>query len=406
MRISHILVFILVLYFPGRISYAQVDLIEFPELTERAQISLITGEPGPELAAKFGHSAIRVYDPENGIDLVYNYGTYDFNAPGFYQKFLMGKLSYSLSVYEFKRMVYAYKYYNQSLYEQVLNLNYDEKVEVYNIININYLPENRYYPYDFFFDNCSSRIRDVLENVLGDKLYFDDQHIKKHKTFRQLLDEFLYSAKWGDFGIDLIIGRPADVIASSREYMFLPYKLFDAFEYAQIIRDNGKSPLVQITNIINQSVNIPGTKEIQVSPLLLFWTLFLLVLALSLIFNRNKKVFKYIDTILFLAVGFAGLLISFLWFVTEHIPTKDNLNLLWAFPFHLILPYMILRNIKTQWKKYYLQFWIIFLILFLASWTILPQQMNIANIPIILMLIVRFFYNSKNNNRKDVERRK
>jgi len=406
MRISHILVFILVLYIPGRISYAQIDSIEFPELTERAQISLITGEPGPELAAKFGHSAIRVYDPENGIDLVYNYGTYDFNAPGFYQKFLMGKLSYSLSVYEFKRMVYAYKYYNQSLYEQVLNLNYDEKVEVYNTININYLPENRYYPYDFFFDNCSSRIRDVLENVLGNKLYFDDQHIKKHKTFRQLLDEFLYSAKWGDFGIDLIIGRPADVIASSREYMFLPYKLFDAFEYAQIIRDNGKSPLVQITNIINQSVNIPGKKEIQVSPLLLFWTLFLLVLALSLIFNRNKKVFKYIDTILFLAVGFAGLLISFLWFVTEHIPTKDNLNLLWAFPFHLILPYMILRNIKTQWKKYYLQFWIIFLILFLASWTILPQQMNIANIPIILMLIVRFFYNSKNNNRKDVERRK
>ena len=406
MRISHILVFILVLYIPGRISYAQVDSIEFPELTERAQISLITGEPGRELAAKFGHSAIRVYDPENGIDLVYNYGTYDFNAPGFYQKFLMGKLNYSLSVYEFKRMAYAYKYYNQSLYEQVLNLNYDEKVEVYNIININYQPENRYYLYDFFLDNCSSRIRDVLENVLGDKLYFDDQHIKKHKTFRQLLDEFLYSAKWGDFGIDLIIGRPADVIASSREYMFLPYKLFDAFEYAQIIRDNGKSPLVQITNIINQSVKIPGKKAIQVSPLLLFWALFLLVLALSLIFNRNKKVFKYIDIILFLAVGFTGLLISFLWFVTEHIPTKDNLNLLWAFPFHLILPYMILRNIKTQWKKYYLQFWIIFLILFLASWTILPQQMNIANIPIILMLLVRFFYNSKNNNSKDVERRK
>jgi len=183
MRISHFLVLILILYIPGRISYAQVDSVEFPELTERAHISLITGEPGEELAAKFGHSAIRVYDPEIGLDLVYNYGTYDFNGPGFYQKFLMGKLNYSLSVYEFKRMAYGYKYYNQSLYEQVLNLNYDEKVAVYNIININYLPENRYYPYDFFFDNCSSRIRDVLENVLGDKLYFDDQHIKKHKTF-------------------------------------------------------------------------------------------------------------------------------------------------------------------------------------------------------------------------------
>jgi len=406
MRISHFLIFILILYIPCRISYAQIDSFEFPALTENAQISLITGEPGRELAAKFGHSAIRVYDPANGIDLVYNYGTYDFNAPGFYQKFLMGKLNYSLSVYEFKRMVYAYKYYNQSLYEQILNLNHDEKVAVYNIINKNYLPENRYYLYDFFFDNCSSRIRDVFEYVLGEKLFFDDQHIKKQKTFRQLLDEFLYSAKWGDFGIDLIIGRPADVIASSREYMFLPYKLFDAFEYAVIIRDNGKKPLVQTISVINQSIKIPGSQAIQVSPLLLFWILFLIVLVLSLSISRNKNVFKYIDAILFTVIGFAGILISFLWFVTEHITTKDNINLLWAFPIHLILPYMILRSKKTTWMKYYLQFWIIFLILFLASWTILPQQLNIANIPIILMIIVRFYYNLKNNNSKDVERRK
>lgn len=395
MRNSHILIFIFILCIPYRISYAQVDSTEFPELTERAQISLITGEPGDVLYEVFGHSAIRVYDPGNGIDLVYNYGTFNFNASGFYTKFLMGKLNYSLSVYEFKRMVYAYKYYNQTLYEQIINLNYDEKVAVYNFINNNYLPENRYYLYDFFFDNCSSRIRDVFEEILGSNLSFNDQHIKNPKTFRQLLDEFLTDAKWGDFGIDLIIGRPADVIASSREYMFLPYKLFDAFEYAVVIRNDEKIPLVQTTHVINQSVKIPESQPIRVSPLVLFWSMFFIVLALSVFVKRNKKIFNYIDAILFTTIGLAGMLIFFLWFATDHIATRDNLNLLWAFPIHLVLPYIIVRNKKATWINYYFQFWMIFLVLYLASWTILPQQLNIANIPIILLLIVRFFYNSK-----------
>ena len=318
----------------------------------------------------------------------------------------MGKLNYFLSVYDFKRMVYAYKYYNQSLYEQIINLNYEEKVAVYNFLNNNYLPENRYYLYEFFFDNCSSRIRDVFERILGPKLRFDEEHIKDHKTFRQLLDEFLITAKWGDFGIDLIIGRPADVIASSREYMFLPYKLFDAFEYARIEQDSIEVPLVLSTIVINQSVILPGNEGPWMSPLLLFWTIFIIILLLSLFINARNKIFKYIDSVLFIAIGFAGLLICFLWFATDHISTKDNLNLLWTFPLYLFLPYMIFRNKKTTWMKYYFQFWMIFLILFLATWKILPQQLNTANIPIILTLIVRFYFNSRINKNKDVEGRK
>ena len=406
MRISFILVISFILCISNQALSAKNDSIEFPALSEQARISLITGEPGDALYEKFGHSAIRVYDPENGLDLVYNYGTFNFNEPGFYPKFLMGKLKYFLSVYEFKRMVYAYKYYNQSLYEQVINLNYDEKVAVYNFINNNYLPENRYYLYEFFFDNCSSRIRDVFEEILGTSLHFDSEHIKEYKTFRQLLDEFLTNAKWGDFGIDLIIGQPADVKASSREYMFLPYKLFDAFEYALIERDSVTVPFVLITNVINQSINIPGKQGLKISPKLFFWTLYVIILLLSIFISARKKVIKYIDVLLFVVVGLAGLLIVFLWFATDHISTKDNLNLLWTFPIHLLLPYFILRKKKKTWMKYYLQFWMIFLILFLATWKILPQQLNPANIPIILTLIVRFYFNSRINTNKDVERRK
>lgn len=406
MRISFILIIVFNFCISKQLISAQSDSIEFPALSEKAWISLITGEPGDALYESFGHSAIRVYDPENGIDLVYNYGTFNFNAPGFYPKFLMGKLNYFLSVYEFKKMVYAYKFYNQSLYEQIINLNYNEKVAVYNFLNNNYLPENRYYLYEFFFDNCSSRIRDVFEEILGSNLHFNEEYIKDHKTFRQLLDEFLIEAKWGDFGIDLIIGRPADVKASSREYMFLPYKLFDAFEYASIERNKSEVPMVLYTNVIHQSVRIPGDEGLRISPALLFWTLFIIILLLSVFINARKKVFRYIDVALFSATGLAGLLIFFLWFATDHISTKENINILWTFPIHLLMPYLILKNKRPSWVKNYLQFWMIFLILFLAAWKILPQQLNLANIPIILTLIIRFYFNSRNNNIEDVERRK
>ena len=177
--------------------------------------------------------------------------------------------------------------------------------------------------------------------------------------------------------------------------MFLPYKLFDAFEYALIERDGTKVPFVLITNVIHQSVNLPGNEGPIISPPILFWTLFVIILLFSLFINKGKRVFKYVDVVLFVSVGLAGLLIFFLWFVTDHISTKDNLNLLWTFPIHLLLPFIILRNKKETWMRYYLKFWMIFLILFLATWKILPQNLNTANIPIILTLIVRFYYNSR-----------
>ena len=405
MRFVQFYLFFFAYYIPLSSLFAQSRSPEFPPISNDAQISLITGEPGKELYTAWGHSAIRVYDPINGIDLVYNYGTFDFDAPGFYQKFLRGKLNYSLSVYDFKRMVLTYKYYNQSLFEQIINLTYDEKKAIYNFINNNYLPENRYYLYDFFFDNCSSRIKDVFQDILGSKLIFEDYHIKTHKTFRQLLDEFLGDSPWSDFGIDLILGIPADAVAASEEYMFLPYKLFDAFENAKIIKGNEYIPFVSNTIIIHQSIDIQGGQSFRLTPKILFWSLLIVVFGMSLSIKKDKKIFKVLDTTLFLSIGVTGFIIAFLWFFTDHIVTKDNLNLLWTFPSHFIIPFIIFKNMKSQWVVYYFLFWLIFLILFLGSWTILPQQMNYANIPIILMLIVRFYFNYK-KTKSDVERRK
>jgi hypothetical protein len=405
MRIAKICFSLLYISLPILSLSADAGSEEFPPISREVQISLITGEPGEELYTKFGHSAIRVYDPAQGIDFVYNYGTFDFEASGFYRKFLQGKLLYFLSVYDFKRMVFGYNYRNQSLFEQVLNLTYEEKKAVYQFLNHNYLPENRYYPYDFFFDNCSSRIKDVFQDILGASLDFDDSHITDHKTFRQLLDEFLYENPWDDFGIDLILGIPTDATATSEEYMFLPYKLYNAFDNARIKRGDKYIPFVLSSNVIHQSINIPGASNFQLTPKALFWSLFFIILTLTFVFRSRIIMNKIMDSVLFITIGLAGWIIFLLWFATEHTATKDNMNLLWAFPFHIVIPYFIIRNTRRIWLNYYYIFWVIFLILFLGSWTILPQQINTANIPIILMLVVRFYFNYYNSN-SNVEGRK
>ena len=148
--------------------------VKFPQISKEARISLITISPGNQLYTRFGHSAIRINDPQQELDIVYNYGTFDFDTPGFYTKFLRGKLLYFLSVYSFDRMVRTYEYFNQSVYEQELNLTFEQKIAVYNFLNWNYLPDNRYYLYDFFYDNCSSRIRDVFQDVVKENLDFHE----------------------------------------------------------------------------------------------------------------------------------------------------------------------------------------------------------------------------------------
>lgn len=395
MRISLLSILFFIFAAPHHILTAQSETAEFPSLSEAARISLITGQPGKELYASFGHSAIRVYDPSQGIDLVYNYGTFDFDAPGFYMNFLRGKLNYSLSVYDFRYMILSYKQRNLSLYEQILDLSYEEKKSAFTYLNTNYKPENRFYLYDFFFDNCSSRIRDVFGEILGSKLLFNDEHISNHKTFRQLLDEFLIDSPWADFGIDLILGMPTDALATSDEYMFLPYKLFDAFENARIREVQGRKSFVMNTMVLHQSVDIPEHSSFEVTPKYLFWTVFVLVVVLSLTLRPGSPIISMVDVTLFSVIGLSGTLIAFLWFGTDHTATRDNLNLLWAFPGHLILGYFIIKQSRLKWIKYYSLFWVFFLILFLFSWEMLPQQLNLVNIPIILTLTIRFYYNYK-----------
>ncbi|MEQ8575940.1 MAG: DUF4105 domain-containing protein, partial [Fulvivirga sp.] len=162
------------------------------QLSEKAEINILTCGPFQgELYSAFGHSAIRVYDPVNGLDLLYNYGVFDFDQPNFYLNFARGNLNYKLAVMDYTRFRDYYIYYNRYIHEQVLNLNIEQKQKLFDFLQWNMKPENQYYLYDYFYDNCATRVRDALITTFGDDITFDGSYIETDYTIRDLTDIYL-----------------------------------------------------------------------------------------------------------------------------------------------------------------------------------------------------------------------
>ncbi|MBL4585726.1 MAG: DUF4105 domain-containing protein, partial [Flavobacteriales bacterium] len=197
------------------------------QLSDESTVSLITCGPGEELYEAFGHTAIRVHDPVSEFDLVFNYGTFSFNQPNFYWRFVQGDLLYSLGINRYDNFVSSYEYYNRSVREQFLDLTLLQKQAVIDKLMWNSEKENREYLYNYYFDNCSTRPRDIIQEALGGTIKFDSSFLGSDRlTIRQLTH--IYAMKqqpWGNLGIDLCLGQRIDQPTTAAEYMFLPEEL-------------------------------------------------------------------------------------------------------------------------------------------------------------------------------------
>lgn len=351
-------------------------------LSNNARASLITCGPGEDLYSIFGHTAIRINDPVTGVDRVYNYGTFDFDTPNFYLKFAQGKLRYMLSVSTMQDFMVEYQIEGRYVKEQYLDLDRNQIQDLYNKLESNALPQNKYYLYDFFYDNCSTRPRDMLENIHGIKIHWGHTHTPVKSTFRDMIGEYLHNMPWAKFGIDLALGLPTDKIPSERERMFLPEKLFRAAAGADIIENGLGAPLVQKEVPVLAQRYVSGPLSF-FTPSHLAWILFTLV-ALFTFFGKFGKGI-WLDRILFSAVGLLGIAIALLWFATDHQATKWNLNLLWALPTHLV--FVWLRQNKT--KTWYFLLTAMLGLAMLIFWPAIPQQFNSAVAPLILTLALR-----------------
>jgi hypothetical protein len=354
-------------------------------LSPQAEISIITCGPYQgELYSAFGHSAIRVIDPVRGFDIAFNYGVFDFNQPNFYLNFTRGYLYYKLGVYSYPDFRDHYISYNRYVHEQVLALDSAQKQKVFSYLENNSLPENQTYRYDYFYNNCASKVRDVFVEVFKAEIKFDSSFIKTDYTIRDLTEIYLKQQPWGDLGIDICLGLPMDKKASSYDYMFLPDYIESSFDRVAL---NGL-PIVREKISVYESS--PETIPFHwYHPWIVFGLLFLVAGILSYRDWQRQKLSKWFDVTLFGVTGIVGALLFILWVATDHKAAANNFNLAWAFPLHLVGATGLLKRTSPKWISGYFTFAAIISALLLGFWTLLPQTLNPFLLPLIFIMLMR-----------------
>jgi hypothetical protein len=350
-----------------------------PKLTDTAQISLITYSPGPELYQAFGHSCIRIRDDSYGMDRMYNFGVFDFETPNFYVKFARGDLLYQLTVTagaeEIQSVVASY---GQGVTEVVLNLTLDQKQRLFEALEVNLLPENRYYRYDFILDNCSTRVRDAFEQTIGGPVSEPD--IGK-RTFRQMLDPYFERTPWLQLGIYLLLGSKADRAVSPREACFLPADL----EHAVQMSKNGGQNLG------------PEKKELYPADPLSQPSLFPVpiivtgsVLWICFWLARGLRHARWLTAVFLLLAGGTGLFLAGISFWSLHWEAWANYNLLWLLPTHFVAGFWLLFERKQpSLLRWYLWLGALAACAFLCFSFLLPQKFHPAIYPLIAVLAWR-----------------
>ncbi|TGV04440.1 lipoprotein N-acyltransferase Lnb domain-containing protein [Flavivirga rizhaonensis] len=370
--------------------FAAIGSAQKNTLSQEASISVLTIGPGASLNDSFGHSAFRITDRLNGIDLVFNYGVYDFEAPYFILKFAQGKLSYLIGADRYQDFFYSYTSQNRSIKEQVLNLSQEEKQKLYDFLINNYKPENKRYLYDFFFDNCATKIKDVANVSLNNTIIFNTPSDYKEATFRTLIQNNLNRNSWGSLGIDVALGSVIDKKATAEEHMFLPENIYKFFDSALI--KNSDAPLVKESRVLYSKKESPKPNTFFTSPLFILGIIGGFILFITYKDYKKKKQSIWLDITLFSITGIIGILLLLLWFATDHKGTHQNYNLLWACTLNIFVIRQLFRKKISGWFIKYLKFLIILLCLLTLHWIIGVQVFAIGLIPLLIALFIRYLY--------------
>jgi hypothetical protein len=350
------------------------------------EVYLLTCGPGTETYSIYGHSALRVIIPANKSDLVYNWGVFDFSTPHFAYRFAKGRLDYYLGVFSFNGFLQEYRSENRWVVSQKVNLTQVEIAKLFSLISDNLKPENIKYRYDFLYDNCSTRIRDLFEKTVDTSLLYPPSAPRnKLLTFRDLIGGYQRGYPWLNFGIDLVLGSPIDKKATSRERMFLPIDLKNNLTEARVLRNGKQIPLLTNPVTILDFKSPEIREKLLISPFFLFSVLLILMVIFT---ARVRKPIpnKILDTIIFSIFSILALLMIFFNFMTDHIETRRNFNIVWLNPFIIMCMASLLAN--RNWKIW---FRLVFLLsaIFLVILFILPQDFNEATFPLVVMLLLR-----------------
>ena len=315
-----------------------------------ARFSLITCSPGNEAYSLFGHTALRYVDEDMGVDKVYNYGYFSFDAPNFVWRFILGQTDYLVASVPFEYFMPEYIERGSMVVEQVLNLTPAQTARLYTLLEDNCRLQNRVYRYNYFYANCTTKARDKFIEALGENCRIGyEKESASLPTFRDALSEMTASHPWYSFGIDLLMGSDADEPTTAEQLQFIPANLMNDLDKAYFTGGNSnRVPVVKVTNILAYD-NMPVAAHSNLTPFNASLILLLLTFIVMLCELRKKKTFWGYDILLMTVQGLGGCLLLFMALCSEHPAVDANFVMLLINPLALILmPFLIYRIIKHK----------------------------------------------------------
>ena len=292
-----------------------------PNLSEHTQISIFTCGKGEELYSTFGHTALRIQDPVNELDVVYNYGCFDFRDENFYLKFVKGDLQYYMNVTSFEDFIFEYQTDKREVIEQTLNLSLEKKQELFEALNTSLLSSEKYYTYKFIDKNCTSMIVDKINGLFGSKKIqkVDDKSV----SYRTVLYPYFKDYFWYKLGINIVFGAKTDTNA---EKLFLPIELLHSLDKAIV---DGKPLVLKKATVVEGEKNEVGFSFVK--------SIYLICVLLLIVIAINKR---YLLVSYLFICGILGVFLCLIGFYSEHQELLWNYNALLFNPIFLVIPFV------------------------------------------------------------------
>lgn len=365
-----------------------VALMSFCAKAQGVRVSLVTCYPGPVVYELYGHTAIRIV--YGGMDRIYNFGMFSFSKPNFIYRFVKGETDYALGAYPTELFLPGYAARGSKVVEQVLDIPPEQAAELFRKLEYLALPENREYRYNYVFDNCATRPRDLIEEAVGGIDY--PAPADSTLTFRDIMRSYSENYPWYQFGIDLALGSGVDYALNVRQQLFAPVFLMEAFGKATVrTADGGSVPLVKGTCVLvdgSESPVLPPTPW-YLSPMAVAIVLLAAAAVATWRDVRRMRQSRWFDTVWFLLTGILGCLVFFLIFVSEHEATSPNFLGFWLHPLNLLAALAVWIKSWGKWLYWYHFINFAVVLMLLASWWALPQSANMAFFPLMLCSLLR-----------------
>ncbi len=358
---------------------------------DSVEISLLTCRPRQNVYSLYGHTAIRIQDKQNHLDMAVNYGMFSFDKPFFILRFVFGLTDYSMDIEDFEAFRIYYATRGAGVKQQTLNLTKEEKKAIIDAIIKNYEPQNRVYRYNYFYDNCTTRARDILlDNIKGTIRY--QTRNKNSESYREMIHDYNEQQRWARFGNDLLLGIKADFPTNHEQQQFLPDNLRKDFDNAVVIDKNGQKRAL----VSNSSwVGLPGTQAewsgFPLSPTTCAIIFFVIVVAVSIYERCKTKMFWGMDIFLMLLTGLCGLILLAMVF-SQHPTVRVNLQILLLNPISLIFLYPTVKCLRRNIIHRWLMAWMILIVLFLIGgfFQSYAEGMTIVALSLLIRYILKF----------------